>query len=321
VIDGNPRLASIAYAGAVTTQLLVHRRNGSTFVASATSSPIHDGKRALPGRIVVARDLTSEQVREEQARHAHKMEAVGRLAGGIAHDFNNLLTVILAHAEFLRRGIPASPDWREDVDQITEAAQRATALTRQLLAFGRKQALLPRTMDVNIVIDGIASMLADLLGDEIALEFSLEPALPAVHADPGQLEQVVINLATNARDAMPGGGTVSVKTFVGLPSDVGSSQHAVEPPTNYVALSVSDSGIGMDANTSQKMFEPFFTTKDSIGGAGLGLSMVYGIIKQSGGTIEVETKVGGGTTVTVFLPVARSGEQPASVPQELRRVS
>jgi PAS domain S-box-containing protein len=311
VIDGNPHSTPIAPERAVTTQLLIHRRDGSAFVASITSSPIHDG------RIVIARDLTAEHVLEDQARHAQKMEAVGRLAGGVAHDFNNLLTVILAHAEFLRRGGPDAPQWGEDVDQITEAAQRATALTRQLLAFGRKQVLRPRTMDVNIVIEGIASILHDSLGGSVGLELSLEADLPSVHADPGQLEQVVINLAANARDAMPSGGTVSVKTFVGQPP---ASRRTGEFPASYVALSVSDSGVGMDAHTSAKMFEPFFTTKDAMRGAGLGLSIVYGVVKQSGGTIDVETKVGGGTTVTVFLPVAHDADQSTPVSQELRRV-
>jgi signal transduction histidine kinase len=231
-----------------------------------------------------------------------------------------LLTVSLAHAEFLRRGGVDSPQWDEDVDQITEAAQRASALTRRLLAFGRKQVLRPRTMDVNIVVEGIASILEDSLREGVALELSLDPTLPSVHADPGQLEHVVINLATNARDAMPHGGTVSVKTFVGLPSAVTARVRPGEPASSYVALSVSDSGVGMDAHTSAKMFEPFFTTKDAMRGAGLGLSMVYGIVKQSGGTIDVETKVGGGTTVTVYLPVTNDADQSTPVSQELRRV-
>jgi len=320
VIDGNPHSTPIANERAVTTQLLIRRRDGSTFVASVTSSPIHDGEGPQRGRVVVARDLTAEHAVEEQLRHTQKMEAVGRLAGGVAHDFNNLLTVILAHAEFLRRGGADSPQWGDDVDQITEAAQRASALTRRLLAFGRKQVLRPRTMDVNIVVEGIVAILEDSFGEGIALELSLDPSLPAVHADPGQLEQVVINLAANARDAMPHGGTVSVKTFEGLPSAVNTLTRPGEPPSSYVALSVSDSGVGMDAHTSSKMFEPFFTTKDAMRGAGLGLSMVYGIVKQSGGTIDVETKVGGGTTVTVYLPVANDADQSAPVSQELRRV-
>ena len=320
VIDGNPHSTPIAPEHTVTTQLLIHRRDGSVFVASVTSSPIHDGKSQERGRVIVARDLTAEHAVEDQLRHAQKMEAVGRLAGGVAHDFGNLLTVILAHAEFLRRGGPEAPEWGEDIDQITEAARRAAALTRQLLAFGRNQVLLPRTMDVNIVVEGIASILRDSLGNDVRLQLSLEPVLPSVHADPGQLEQVVINLAANARDAMPGGGTVSVKTFVGLPSGTTAPGRTAEIPANFVALSVSDSGVGMDAHTSAKMFEPFFTTKDAMRGAGLGLSMVHGIVKQSGGTIEVETKVGGGTTVTVYLPVARDADQSTPASQELRRV-
>jgi two-component system, cell cycle sensor histidine kinase and response regulator CckA len=320
LIDANPHSTEIEIDQAVTTQLLVHRRDGSTFVASVTSSPLHDSKQQQRGRVIVARDLTAEHALEEQVRHAHKMEAIGRLAGGVAHDFNNLLTVILAHAEFMRRGGPGAPNWGEDVDQITEAAQRATALTRQLLAFGRKQLLSLRTVDVNVVVEGIAAILEDSF-DDVRLELSLDPTLPSIHADAGQLEQVVINLANNARDAMPGGGTVSVKTFVGVPSAVTSIHRTGESPANFVALSVCDSGVGMDAQTSARMFEPFFTTKDSMHGAGLGLSMVYGIVKQSGGMIDVETAVGGGTTITVYLPIAREHERRASVSQELRRVS
>jgi PAS domain S-box-containing protein len=320
LIDGNPHSTPIAPDRAITTQLLIHRRDDSTFIASVTASPIVDATRRQRGRILVARDLTAEHALEEQARQAHKMEAVGRLAGGVAHDFNNLLTVILAHAEFLRRGGPGAPEWTEDVDQITEAAKRATALTRQLLAFGRKQVLLPRSIDVNIVVEGIASMLRDSLGDDVRLELSLDPTLPAVHADPGQLEQVVINLAANARDAMRGGGTVSVKTFLGLAPGATTSRWTSEIPAGCVALSISDSGVGMDPHTTSKIFEPFFTTKDEMQGAGLGLSMVYGIVKQSGGTIDVETSVGGGTTVTVYLPIARDAAAPASVTQEHRLV-
>ena len=319
-IEGNLHPTGIESDKPVTTQLLIRRRDGSAFIASMTSSPIGNGRPGQGGRVVVVRDLTAEHAVEEQRRHADKMEAVGRLAGGVAHDFNNLLTVILAHAEFLRRGEPSSSQWTEDVDQIKEAAQRATSLTRQLLAFGRKQSMLPRTMDVNIMVEGIASILEDSLSDHLTLELSLDVSLPSVHADPGQLEQVVINLATNARDAMPNGGTVSVKTFVGAPSTPTGVRGAGEPPASYVALSVSDSGVGMDAHTSSRMFEPFFTTKESMRGAGLGLAIVYGIVKQSSGTIEVETTVGGGTTVTVYLPVARDAIQSSSVSQELRGV-
>ena len=312
LIQGNPHSVPIMPDRSVTSQLLITRRDGSSFVAAITSSPIFGPDGVQTGRIGVSRDVTAQHSLEEQIRQAQKMEAVGRLAGGVAHDFNNLLTVVIAHAEFLRRGGPGAPDWNDDIDQITEAARRASALTRQLLAFGRKQVMLPRTMDLNIVIEGIASLLERSLGEDIRLELSLEQGLPAVHADPGQLEQVLINLAANARDAMPNGGAVSVKTFVGVPDDSSGLRHTGEFPTGlYVALSVTDTGVGMDTLTAAKVFEPFFTTKDPMHGTGLGLSTVYGIVKQSGGTISVDSKVGAGTTITVFLPIARDAELSA----------
>jgi two-component system, cell cycle sensor histidine kinase and response regulator CckA len=309
LIEGDPHSIPIKTDRSATSQLRIRRRDGTTFVASVTSSPIYGPDGAQRGRIDVSRDVTEQLVFEEQLRQAQKMEAVGRLAGGVAHDFNNLLTVVIAHAEFLRHGGPSSPQWTDDIDQITEAAHRASTLTRQLLAFGRKQVLLPRTIDLNIVVEGIASILQRSLGEDITLELNLDPSLPPIHADPGQLEQVVINLAANARDAMPRGGTVLIKTSVGIPAESSMVWHNGRRAADLrVALSVTDTGIGMDAATAANMFEPFFTTKDPLRGTGLGLSTVYGIVKQSGGTIGVDTAVGSGTAITVYLPVAQNTE-------------
>jgi two-component system cell cycle sensor histidine kinase/response regulator CckA len=311
LIEGNPGSVPILPDRNMTSLMHVRRRDGSTFVASVTSSPIFGADGRQRGRLAVSRDVTTQLSLEEHVRQAQKMEAVGRLAGGVAHDFNNLLTVVIAHAEFLRRGGPDAPEWKEDIDQITEAAHRASALTRQLLAFGRKQVLRPQMMDLSVVVGGIASILERSLGEDVHLDLSLDPNLPPVNADPGQLEQVIINLAANARDAMPRGGTLSVKTYVGLPIEANTLRQTSELPTGmYVALAVADTGVGMDTETSANMFEPFFTTKDPMRGTGLGLSTVYGIVKQSGGTIGVDTTLGSGTTITIYLPIAREALAP-----------
>ena len=313
LIDGNPASVPILPDRNISSLLRIRRRDGSSFVASVTSSPILGADGTQRGRLWVSRDVTTQLSLEEHVRQAQKMEAVGRLAGGVAHDFNNLLTVVIAHAEFLRRGGPDAPDWKDDINQITEAAHRASLLTRQLLAFGRKQVLRPQTMDLNNVVGGIASILERSLGEDVRLELHLAIDLPPVHADPGQLEQVVMNLAANARDAMPRGGTIAVKTYVGFPDDASTLRHTRDVPASaYVALSVADTGVGMDSETVANMFEPFFTTKDEMRGTGLGLSTVYGIVKQSEGTIAVDTKLGVGTTVTIYLPVTHEAAPPTT---------
>ncbi|HTE43849.1 MAG TPA: ATP-binding protein, partial [Gemmatimonadaceae bacterium] len=214
---------------------------------------------------------------------------------------------VIAHAEFLLRGGPNSPRWEDDINQITEAAVHASTLTRQLLAFGRKQVLFPRALNLNDIIEGIAPVVGASLGEDIRLELSLTPGLPAVHADPGQLEQVIINIAANARDAMPRGGSLTLTSHLAFPSNEEKTRSTSEYPiARYVALSFADTGDGMDAATAAHMFEPFYTTKGPGGGSGLGLSTVYGIVKQSGGTVEVDTELGGGTTITIFLPVAQA---------------
>ena len=263
----------------------------------------------------VMTDITEQKraedaLRQSEARllHAQKMEAVGQLAGGVAHDFNNLLTVISCHAQFLGDAIdPAEPE-RVDVDEIQKAAGRAAALTRQLLAFSRKQLLQPRVLDLNHVVANLEPMLRRLIGEDIHVTVIRAPSSCEVVADPGQLEQVLVNLAVNGRDAMPGGGTLTVEVArveVG-PDDAGAGRERWQtvPPGSYVMLAVSDTGCGMDEDVQAHLFEPFFTTKPPGLGTGLGLPTVYGIVKQSGGHVWVSSAPGCGSTFRVYLPCA-----------------
>ena len=241
---------------------------------------------------------------EERLRQAHKMEAVGRLAGGVAHDFNNLLTVIRGNSDLLKDREGADAFHQKCVDQIQKAAGRAVTMTRQLLAFSRMQVLQPRLMDVNTVVVEMGKMLPRLIGEHIEYSFHPDSQLATVKADPGQIEQVILNLAVNARDAMPRGGKLTVKT---ANVSMDEAEAAKRPPMTagqYVLLSVSDTGHGMDELTKAHIFEPFFTTKDVGKGTGLGLATVYGVVKQSGGFIWVETCPGAGTTFEIYLPQA-----------------
>jgi signal transduction histidine kinase len=243
----------------------------------------------LPGRhLFVVRDITERRVLEDQLRQAQKMEAVGQLAGGIAHDFNNLLTVIAGYGEIARRRIGAGPGANE-LGEIQRAAERASDLTRQLLAFARRQVLEPVLLDVNEVATGLVPMLSRLLGETIEIAMLAADGLPAVLADRAQLEQVVINLAINARDAMPQGGTLAIETSVAH---------------GHVRLAVSDTGAGIEPAELERIFEPFYTTKEVGLGTGLGLATVHGIVTQSGGRVEVSSEPGLGSTFTVLLPAA-----------------
>jgi signal transduction histidine kinase/CheY-like chemotaxis protein len=245
-----------------------------------------------------------QQKLEERLRQAHKMEAVGRLAGGVAHDFNNLLTIIRGNSDLLIDRDGADAFHKRCVEQIQKASGRAVAMTRQLLAFSRMQVLQPRVLDLNAVVAEMGKMLPRLIGEHIEHVFVPEPKLKLVTADPGQIEQVLMNLAVNSRDAMPGGGTLTVRTANVETTQVDSARHGSMPPASYVLLSVSDTGIGMDERTKTHIFEPFFTTKEVGKGTGLGLATVYGIVKQSGGFIWVESALGKGTTFEIYLPLA-----------------
>jgi signal transduction histidine kinase/CheY-like chemotaxis protein len=245
-----------------------------------------------------------QQQLEERLRQAHKMEAVGRLAGGVAHDFNNLLTIIRGNSDLLIDRDGADAFHKRCVEQIQKASGRAVAMTRQLLAFSRMQVLQPRVLDLNAVVAEMGKMLPRLIGEHIEHVFVPEPKLKLVTADPGQIEQVLMNLAVNSRDAMPGGGALTVRTANIEMTQVDGARHGSMPPGSYVLLSVSDTGIGMDQETKTHIFEPFFTTKEVGKGTGLGLATVYGIVKQSGGFIWVESALGKGTTFEIYLPLA-----------------
>jgi two-component system cell cycle sensor histidine kinase/response regulator CckA len=250
----------------------------------------------------VATDITDRKQLEDQFRQAHKMEAVGRLAGGVAHDFNNVLTVIRAQTEFLLADLPPDDPRRSDVQEIQGAADRAASFTRQLLAFSRRQLLQPEVLELNHVITGMEMMVRRLVGEDVVVMTKLHPDLPRIWADPGQLQQVILNLAVNSRDAMPRGGTLLIESNVVELDEHYPRQHPTAKPGTHVVLVVTDTGCGMDAATRSRIFEPFFTTKDPGKGTGLGLSTVYGIVKQSGGHIWVYSEPGRGTTFKLYFP-------------------
>jgi len=271
------------------------------------------------------RDVTDRRILEEQVMLSQKMEAIGRLAGGVAHDFNNILTAIGGYTDLLMADLPPDDHRRHDVEEIYHAAQRAAGLTQQLLAFSRRQVLQPKVISINSLVPDIEKMLRRLIGEDILFATVLQPQLGNVRADPGQLEQVIVNLAVNARDAMPDGGRLTLETRnVELDAEY-ATDHPTVRPGRYVMLAVTDSGVGMDEETKSRIFEPFFTTKVRGKGTGLGLATVYGIVQQTGGHIWPYSEPGRGTTMRVYLPrvdaPADPIEHPSDTPLETLRGS
>ena len=285
--------------------------DGSRHARDATVSPVRDAAGRSGGFIGVLRDITREHRLEEELRQSHKMEAIGRLAGGVARNFNNLLTVILSCAETLLRTSSAESPEQESALLIADAADRAAELTRQLLAFSRRQTMAPKVVDLGDIVRGVTPMLERMVGACFRIDLQLDPASTPVEVDPGQIERVISNLCANARDAMPDGGAITISTLV---SDAGNESAGSRPelPTgSYAVLTVADSGPGIDAATLERIFDPFFTTKDVGSGTGLGLSTVYGIAEQSGGAVQVRSAPGEGTALSLWLPLH---EMPASLP-------
>ncbi len=270
------------------------------------AEPLRGADGQVLGAICMALDVTERKQLEAQLRQAQKMEAVGRLAGGIAHDFNNLLMVIQGYTELLLDGLAPSDSMRRNAEQIHEASDRAAGLTRQLLAFSRKQLLAPKVLDLQLVVTDMEKMLRRLIGEDIDLATVTQHEVWSVKADRSQLEQVILNLAVNARDAMPRGGKLTIETANVELDNAYARQHPIVTPGPYVMLAVTDTGTGMDAETQAHVFEPFFTTKDKGKGTGLGLATVYGIVKQSGGYVWVYSEPGQGTTFKVYLPRAQA---------------
>jgi two-component system cell cycle sensor histidine kinase/response regulator CckA len=276
--------------------------DGSIRWVRCRSAPLHHAG-VMVGTVSTIEDVTLHKALEEQLRQSQKMEAIGQLAGGVAHDFNNLLTVIKINAELALEELGTGHPVYADIQEVSRAAGRAAALTRQLLAFSRRQVLQPQVLDLNAVIADLQRMLARLIGEDIEFALDLASDLGFVLADPGQLEQVLVNLAINGRDAMPRGGTLTIATRNVEISSAEAARHAHARPGTFVAVALRDGGAGMTSDVQARIFEPFFTTKEAGRGTGLGLATVYGIVTQSGGFIEVKSAPGRGAVFTVFLPI------------------
>ena len=278
-------------------------RKGDTRWISHVCQPVHDNDGNWLGRRTSNRDITHQRELEAQLQHTQKMEAVGTLAGGMAHEFNNLMTAVISYSRFLLTDLGQDDPMRKDVEEIKKAGKRASSLVNQLLAFSRMQVLKPVALDLNSLLTDKEEMLRHLVGEDVELEVVLEQDLGKVKADPRQVEQVILNLTVNARDAMPEGGRLIIETANVHLDELYVSTHSDElKPGPYVMLAMSDTGMGMDKETLSQVFEPFFTTKDTGQGTGLGLSTVYGIVKQSGGDIRVYSEPEKGTIFKIYLP-------------------
>lgn len=298
--------------------LVNRRKDGSLYEEEATIAPVRDGSGSITNYVAVKRDVTAQNELERQLQQAQRMETVGQLAGGVAHDFNNLLTMINGHCEFLMNGFEPDDPLCRDVEGIRKASKQAQRLTRQLLTFGRRQYVEPKCIDLGTLIQDMKKMITRLVGESIELKVDISEKLSGIEADPGQMEQLIVNLAINARDAMEEGGVMTFEAVdVQLDSRFAMSQIDVTPGS-YVRLAVSDTGCGMDDDVRRHIYEPFFTTKESGKGTGLGLATVYGIVKQSGGHIQCSSEPGKGTTFMIHFPRAEKPveRRPGSDPKE-----
>ena len=286
----------------------IRHKDGRWMSLESTASVVRSSSGEVEKLVIVNRDITERKDLEKQLLLSHKLEAIGRLSGGVAHDFNNLLGVILGYCEELQKHIPSDDPYREAVDEIQNAGKRAASLTQQLLAFSRKQVLEPQVLDLNTIVDEAGKMLERLIGEDISLEIVPAGQIGTVKADRSQIERVILNLAVNARDAMPQGGKLIIEAADVELDETTQTLHPCDAPGPYVMLKVTDTGCGMDAELQSHIFEPFFTTKEQ--GTGLGLATVYGVVKQSGGYISVESEKGKGTTFRIYLPrVSRTAEK------------
>ncbi len=295
------------------------RKDGRLIDIRLWTAPLVNAAGEIRGKIVIAADFTQQRRLEEQFIQAQKMEAIGRLAGGVAHDFNNVITVVSGYGHMLSEGVKDDPVLRDAADEVLKAADRAAALSGQLLAFSRRQFIQPNVVDLNALVSNLQRMLGRVIGEDVEMKVILRPGAANVRADAGQIEQVIMNLAVNARDAMPNGGRLTVEiTNVELDENY-TRTHAGVRPGPYVMLAVSDTGVGMDAETRAHLFEPFFTTKERGKGTGLGLSTVYGIVKQHGGDIWVYSEPGKGSTFKIYLPQAGKAAAAAATAPEAPR--
>lgn len=292
-------------------------KNGSWVSLESTASVVRDANGQVQRLVIVNRDITERKQLEQQLQMAQKVEAIGRLSGGIAHDFNNLLGVIIGYTEALQKRMQPENAFREAIDEIQRAAKRAASLTQQLLAFSRKQVLEPKILDLNAVVRDMEKMLGSLIGEHIQLALALSDSLGMVKADRTQIEQVILNLAVNARDAMPEGGKLAIATSNVQMDEATPARPAYMQPGSYVLLKVIDTGCGMSLDVQAHMFEPFFTTKGKGKGTGLGLATVYGVVKQSGGYILVSSAPGKGATFDIYLPLIGARAETAKEPQAL----
>ena len=307
--DRDGFLQRVITNGVVKNQPLdLQRLDGERIYALASATAVHDGEGNVLRVRGILRDVTERRAIEHQLHQSQKMEAVGRLAGGVAHDFNNLLTAVIGYADLLANQLEARGEEPRHLEQIQNAADRGADLVRQLLAFSRQQVLSPQVIDLNQIVSGIEKLLGRVIGEDIKLQTELDPRLGPVLADPNQIEQVVLNLVVNGREAMPDGGTLTLRT---RSETMKEGPGAGLPPGSYAVLEIDDTGIGIEESSIDRIFDPFFTTKPA--GTGLGLATVYGIVNQSEGRIVVDSKSGQGTRFTVFLPTV--DDQPAEKPK------